>query len=150
MLKDIRDSWKLANFAASSLPFPMSPRIISHVYWPEMPAASGSQTINSLQMHPIFKEALVAYEKVYSQHKAGRNITWQNEFGSVVELELEVDGTVVELEAPLAQAQIIFLFTEKGEHFVHFIFIVIPCRTLGDHRIGGTNRPQWTAVEEAN
>ena len=113
MLKDIRDSWKLANFAASSLPFPMSPRIISHVYWPEMPAASGSQAINSLQMHPIFKEALVAYEKVYSQHKAGRNITWQNDFGSVVELELEVDGTVVELEAPLAQAQIIFLFTEK-------------------------------------
>jgi hypothetical protein len=114
MLKDIRDSWKLANFAAASLPFPMSPRIISFVYWPEIPATASN---NSFKIFPLFQNAFSAYEKVYNQHRAARNISWHLDFGTLVELELEVHGKVIEIEAPLAQAEIIILFTEKGTFF---------------------------------
>lgn len=113
MIRDIRESWKLARFAAPYLPFPVSPRIISFVYWPEI---TSNNLDNNFPFRPytFFKEALDAYEKVYSQHKAARNITWHSDFGSQVELELEIDGKVLEIEAPLPQAQILFLFLEKG------------------------------------
>ena len=114
MLKDIRDSWKLAKFAASSMPFPMSPRIVSFVYWPEIPASSSAANNASFLIFPMFQDALTAFEKVYNKHKAARNITWHTDFGSQVDLELEIDGKPIQIEASLAQAEIIILFTEKG------------------------------------
>lgn len=122
MLKDIRDSWKLAKFAASSMPFPMSPRIISFVYWPEVQSITNNQKLPT----SLFHEALIAYEKVYNQHRAGRNITWRFDSGNQVELELEIDGKRVEIEAPLVQAELIILFTEKGKIFKNFLHKKIP------------------------
>jgi hypothetical protein len=113
MIRDIRDSWKLARFSVSSLPFPLSPRIISFVYWPEIQSNDLDNNFN-FRPHSFFKDALDAYEKVYIQHKAARSINWHYDFGSQVELELEIDGKVLNIEVPLPQAQILFLFTEKG------------------------------------
>uniref|UniRef100_A0A914MDF1 Cullin family profile domain-containing protein n=1 Tax=Meloidogyne incognita TaxID=6306 RepID=A0A914MDF1_MELIC len=117
MIRDIRDSWKLARFAASSLPFPVSPRIVSFVYWPEI---QSSDLDSNFPFHPhsIFKDALDNYEKVYSQHKAARSITWHSDFGSLVELELEIDGKTLDIELPLPQAQILFLFAEKEKWII--------------------------------
>lgn len=111
MLRDIRESWKLARHAATSLPFPFSPRIISFVYWPEINAQH-----NSLPIVPVLKDALDQYTATFSQHKPARSITWYTEHGSQVELELALEGRTVEVQAPLIQAQILILFTEKG-HF---------------------------------
>lgn len=62
---------------------------------------------------------------VFKQYKPQRTISWRTEHGSSVELELELqseevasDGTTtsstVQLEVPLADAQAILLFLEKG------------------------------------
>ena len=109
MLRDIRESGKLASYAAAQLRFPASPRIISFVYWPEI-----HEKENMLTIFPCFREALDAYEKTYSVHKAARTITWFTDYGSLVEMEIEFEGYIVEFKAPLIQTQIFLLFTEKG------------------------------------
>lgn len=66
---------------------------------------------------PVIQQALDRFATIYTQHKPARSISWYTDFGSQVELELELDGQSVRVDAPLPQAQIILLFTEKGGEF---------------------------------
>ncbi|KAL3117270.1 hypothetical protein niasHT_007673 [Heterodera trifolii] len=110
MLRDIRESCKLASHANASLPFSVCPRIISFNYWPEIVANDGQQ--RETPFRPVFKEALSRYTDIFIQHKPARSINWHTN-NAQVELELELDGRNVQIVAPLTQAQIILLFTEK-------------------------------------
>uniref|UniRef100_A0A183CBJ9 CULLIN_2 domain-containing protein n=1 Tax=Globodera pallida TaxID=36090 RepID=A0A183CBJ9_GLOPA len=109
MLRDIRESCKLASYANGSMPFSVCPRIVSFNYWPEVTTSP----LNALPMLPVFKEALVCYTDTFAQHKPARSINWYTDHGTQVELELELDGRTVQVDAPLPQAQIIIFFTEK-------------------------------------
>uniref|UniRef100_A0A915D121 Anaphase-promoting complex subunit 2 TPR repeats domain-containing protein n=1 Tax=Ditylenchus dipsaci TaxID=166011 RepID=A0A915D121_9BILA len=58
MLRDIKESGKLAKTAALASPFPISPRVVSSVYWPEL--SQDNQT--TLSMNKTVKPAVAQYE----------------------------------------------------------------------------------------
>jgi anaphase-promoting complex subunit 2 len=112
MLKDVKESGKLANYAAPDLPFPFSPRVISSVYWPEIVPRE-----NNLSLNSVFRNAIDAYEKVYSKHKPAQSVHWLTDYGGLVEMSLEIEGFTIEINAQILQAQILMLFMEKGRLF---------------------------------
>lgn len=66
------------------------------------------------QVEPPFKDGLEAYKKTFEETKGQRTVHWFTDYGSSVQMELQIGDSVIEVEAPLVQTQILMLFMENG------------------------------------
>uniref|UniRef100_A0A914UZ69 Anaphase-promoting complex subunit 2 n=1 Tax=Plectus sambesii TaxID=2011161 RepID=A0A914UZ69_9BILA len=107
MLKDIKDSARIDDFAAQhqNLPFSVSVRILSAHFWPK-------QRDERLTLPDALQLGLASYNQRFQMLKASRTLEWIPSMGSV-EVQLEIDERDVILTVSPALAAIIWLFQEK-------------------------------------
>uniref|UniRef100_A0A914R5T3 Cullin family profile domain-containing protein n=1 Tax=Parascaris equorum TaxID=6256 RepID=A0A914R5T3_PAREQ len=94
MLKDMRDSERVDHNVYSSLPFPISARIISSFFWPKIENEKFNVT--------------------FEVHKASRKLEWMTGVGCI-EMDIELDGVTVSLRKIYAMVvkPLIYLFKES-------------------------------------
>ena len=70
--------------------------------------------MTEFQVESPFKDGLEAYKKAFEETKGQRTVKWFTDYGSSVQMELQIGDNVIEVEAPLVQTQILMLFMDKG------------------------------------
>uniref|UniRef100_A0A914E5Y8 Cullin family profile domain-containing protein n=1 Tax=Acrobeloides nanus TaxID=290746 RepID=A0A914E5Y8_9BILA len=106
MLRDMKDSQRIYEVASTSSPTPISTRIISAEFWPEIVA-------ESFKIPEVFAELLSSYKKHFEEQKASRTLIWYTGYGVMVDLDIELSGVQISLEVPLGHAAVLLLFLEK-------------------------------------
>lgn len=110
MLKDMADSKRIddrihgdvkvrLHFAALTLQSSLHPLIISHRFWPPVPASS-------LHLTPKLQAAQEAYEHAFHRFKPDKHLRFYQQLGTA-RLRLELQDRVVEVEATALQAAVV-------------------------------------------
>uniref|UniRef100_A0A158R4U9 Anaphase-promoting complex subunit 2 n=1 Tax=Syphacia muris TaxID=451379 RepID=A0A158R4U9_9BILA len=107
MLKDIRDSEKIDEFARDSLVgfFPISARIISSFFWPTIESEKFS-------LPKTMMDGLEAYSKLFEMKKASRTLKWMTGVGCV-QMDVIIDGVSMSVSASPAHVAVLAVFLEK-------------------------------------
>lgn len=105
MLKDMRDSERVDHNVYSSLPFPISARVISSFFWPKIEN-------EKFNLPEEMMSGLSSYGKAFEMHKASRKLEWMTGVGCI-EMDIELDGVTVPLAVSPAHAAVLMLFTSK-------------------------------------
>ncbi|CAJ0938939.1 unnamed protein product, partial [Mesorhabditis belari] len=108
MLKDICDSENLMEeiSAAGKLVFPLSARIISTYFWPDV------NKDKTMEFPSYFDEHFAVFEQEYKKLKHDRKLNWMKAAGCV-EMTLTIDGMSVDKVVTNSTAAVLYPFLEQ-------------------------------------